>query len=54
MVTNCEIKFDNSPSATFLSGQMITGKVVLNLTEKKKIRCKLFHFFYQSSIQQVF
>lgn len=41
MVTSCEIKFDNNPNGTYLSGQMITGKVILNLTEKKKVRCKL-------------
>jgi hypothetical protein len=40
MVTNCEIKFDNSNNGTFYSGQMLTGKIVLNLTEKKKVRCK--------------
>lgn len=38
MVTTCEIVFDNNPNATFMSGQMITGKVVLNLSEKKKVR----------------
>lgn len=40
MVTNCEIKFDNNPNATFMSGQMLTGRVIFNLTEKKKVRCK--------------
>ncbi|KAL7037279.1 hypothetical protein ACKWTF_009150 [Chironomus riparius] len=38
MVTSCEIKFDNNPNGTYLSGQMITGKVILNLSEKKKVR----------------
>lgn len=40
MVTSCEIKFDNSADNTFMSGQMVTGRIILNLTEKKKIRCK--------------
>ncbi len=41
MTTNCEIKFDNNPSNTFLSGTVVTGSVTLNLSEKKKVRCKL-------------
>lgn len=38
MGTNCEIKFDNNSNGTFISGQMLTGSVVLTLTEKKKFR----------------
>lgn len=38
MVTSCEIKFDNNPKGTFLSGSTLTGTVVLNLSEKKKFR----------------
>jgi len=45
MVTTCEIKFDNNPTGTYLSGQMITGKVILNLSEKKKVRCKSMDLF---------
>jgi hypothetical protein len=40
MGTNCEIRFDNNPNAIFQSGSMMTGSVVLNLTEKKKFRGK--------------
>lgn len=40
MVISCEIKFDNNyQNNTFMSGSLITGKLILNLTEKKKIRC---------------
>lgn len=49
MVTSCEIKFDNSANNTFMSGLMVTGRIILNLTEKKKIRCK-FYFFVNSAI----
>jgi hypothetical protein len=43
MVMTCEIKFDNNPSLTFASGSMLTGRVIINSTEKKKVRCKLMN-----------
>lgn len=45
MVTSCEIKFDNSANNTFMSGQLVSGRIILNLTEKKKIRCEFLITF---------
>lgn len=36
MGVECDIRFTNSTHGTFLSGQRLTGSVVLKLTDTKK------------------
>ena len=54
MVTSCEIKFDNSANNTFMSGQLVSGRIILNLTEKKKIRCEFLIIIIFLLIQQLY
>ncbi|EDW38186.1 GL12454 [Drosophila persimilis] len=38
MSKNCMITFDQNEHGTYFTGQVVTGKVIVNLTKTKKLR----------------
>jgi len=38
MSKNCMITFDQNEHGTYFTGQVITGKVIVNLNKTKKLR----------------
>ena len=39
-MTSCQIVFDKNDHGTFFTGQIVSGKVIIELNRKKKLRGK--------------